>query len=284
MQSDVLPFTLYDTMDYAPVGMTDAPPGFQKRDAPTIQSRREDPPIQQHPGSGSGGSGTPLPREEPTVSTGGGGGKAVKQKPEEDIDLGALGFENMERKGQDIGNSKKTSDLWYIIIAVLVIDVIVLILCRFLPEVFGQALNRWYDLFGLSAVIADVLIIVIGFLIARYLWTGYVKDKYSEGQWSPLKFTGLLVGTQLIHDLAFYFGIIKQIPRGSNLMMDVFKDYAESGGAKILFGDAAMMVGSSLVAMSLKSQPFHIVASVATVAGYLVPYLLYSRNQYSVTR
>jgi hypothetical protein len=281
MQSDVLPFTLYDTMDYAPVGMTPAPQGFERRDTPTMNSRREDVPIQRHPGDSPEGSGTPLPREP---VTGGGGGKAVKQKPEEDIDLGELGFENLEKKGQDIGNSSKTSDLWYILVAVLVIDVIVLALCRFLPEVFGQSLNRWYDLFGLSAVISDVLIIVIGFLIARYVWTGYVKDKYSEGRWSPLKFTGLLVGTQLLHDLAFYFGIIKQIPRGSNLMMDVFKDYAESGGAKILFGDAAMMVGSSLVAMSLKSQPFHIVASIATVAGYIVPYLLYARNQYSVTR
>jgi len=281
MQSEVLPFTLYDSMDYAPVGMTPAPAGFERRDTPTMQTRREEAPMQQMQQMPSQPSGTPM---KPEPATGGGGGRAVKQKPEEDIDLGELGFENLEKKGQDIGNSNKTSDIWYILVAVLVVDIVVIALCRVLPEIFGQSINRWYDMFGLSAVLADVLIIVIGFFIGRYIWTGYVKDKYSDGSWSPLKFTGLLVGVQLLHDLAFYFGIIKQVPRGSNLMMDVFKDYAEGAGAKILFADAAMMAGSSILAMALKAQPFHIVASVASVAGYALPYLLYTRNQYSITR
>jgi hypothetical protein len=295
MQSDVLPFTLYDTLSYAPVGMVDIPPdeqpqqgqgqgqkapqGFERRDSPQLQQRGAEPPPMPPPPDMS--QDARLKNAPPQGATGGGGGYAVEQGPQEDIQLAFEDFGNGGAKGQDIGNYKKTSDLWYIIIAVLAIDVLVIALCRFLPEVFGSSLNRWYDLFSLNAVIADVLIIFIGFLIARYVWTGYAKEKFSDGKWSPLKFTGLSVAVQLVHDVLFYFGVITQVPRGQNAMMDVFKDYAASGGAKILFGDALMMVGSSVLAIGLKSQPWHIVASFASVVGYALPYLLYTRNQYS---
>lgn len=297
MQSDILPFTLYDTLSYAPVGMVDIPPdaqpqqaqqaqqaqkapaGFERRDSPQLQQRGAEPPPMPPPPDLS--QDARLKAAPPQGATGGGGGYAVEQGPQEDIQLAFEDFGSSSAKAQDIGNYKKTSDLWYIIIAVLAIDVIVIALCRFLPEVFGSSLNRWYDLFSLNAVIADVLIIFIGFLIARYVWTGYAKEKFADGKWSPLKFTGLTVLVQLVHDVLFYFGVITQVPRGSNAMIDVFKDYAASGGAKILFGDALMMVGSSVLAIGLKSQPWHIVASFASVVGYALPYLLYVRNQYS---
>jgi hypothetical protein len=269
MQSDILPFTAYDSMGYETVGQMAPPTGFARRDAPQIQSRNEQPVQQVHPGQGGG-------------ATGGGGGTAVQQKPQEDIDLSK--FEDYGEAKGDISNYNNMKDLLYIFIAVLVVDVVVIFLTRFFPEVFGAALNRWYDLFGLNAVIADVLIIVIGFIIARYVYTGYVKDKFAEGKWNPLIFTGTLVTTQLVHDLAFYFGIIKQVPRGNNAMMDLFKDYAESGGAKILFGDALMMIGSAGLAIVLKSQPGHVVASLATLFGYALPYILYTRNQFSTAR
>jgi hypothetical protein len=263
MQSDVLPFTMYDSMDYMTVGSTPPPQGFVHRDAPQVQSR------------------SPEPREMPAMmhqppaqgATGGGGGQAVKQKKQEDIDL--EDYMDYGSDKNDISNYHITSDLVYIIIAVLVVDVAVIILTRFFPEVFGTILNKWYNQFGLNAVIADVGIIVIGFLIGRYIYTAYVKEKFAEDKWSPLWFTGTMVVTQLVHDLAFYFGIIKQVPSGANAMIDVFKAYGESGGAKILFGDALMVVGSVLLAMGLKPLPMHAVAAIGSVATYLVPYFLY---------
>jgi hypothetical protein len=64
-------------------------------------------------------------------------------------------------------------------------------------------------------------------------------------------------------------------------MIDVFKDYS-TGGPKILAGDAAMMVASAGIAMLLKAQPMHIVASTAALVTYTLPYILYTKNQYSV--
>ena len=273
MQSDALPFTLYDSMDYgASMNNQPGPPGFARREAPMVQTRAPD-----------------MPQMAPTMytdappaqgATGGGGGTAVKQGPQEDIELG---FE-VQNTAKDISNYKIVKDLVYIILAVLFVDVVVIFLTRFVPEVFGASLNRWYDLFGLNAVIADVLIIVIGFIIARYVYTGYVKEKFADGKWSPLWFTGTAVGVQLIHDLLFYYGVITQVPRGQNMMMDVFKDYAASGGAKILFGDALMMIGSAGLAMALKTQPAHLVASFGALTAYALPYILYTKNQYSALR
>jgi len=273
MQSDILPFTAYDSMSYSTVNDVMPPAGFARRDAPQVQTRQE-PPREQMP---------PLHAPPAQGATGGGGGTAVKQGPQEDIDLESYA-DLLTVKKNDIGNYKNAWDLLYIFLAILAVEVLVIFMTRFFPEVFGQSLNRWYDLFGLNAVIADVGIIFIGFLLARYLYTGYLKEKFADGKWSPLIFTGGLVGVQLLHDLAFYFGVIKQVPRGQNAMMDVFKDYAESGGAKILFGDALMCIGSVAGAVILKQQPLHLVTFFGSLAAYAIPYILYTRNQFSVSR
>lgn len=266
MQSDVLPFTMYDSMGYESVNSQPPPSGFQHREAiaplpPQGNPQSRDlPPLHPPPAQGA---------------TGGGGGKAVEQKPQEDIQLD---FEDLSAEKKDISNYKRTSDFWYIFVGVLLVEVLVIFLVRYNPEMFGSALNRWYDLFGLNAVIADILIIVVGFVIGRYVYTSYVKPKFNDGKWNPLYFTGTLVAVQLLHDLLFYFGVIKQFPRGHNTMMDVFKDYTEGGSWKILLGDAGMMVASSLLAMELKASAGHVVTSVGLVALYALPYILYTKH------
>lgn len=286
MQSDVLPYTLYDSMDYSSwdngISGAQQPQQQAQPQRPAVQSRTDAvtpmPPVPQlsqeqltRPLNELQGGGVATASATAPV--------AVKKAPvalnEGDIDIGP---EVIRPGGADIGDYKNVKDFLFIFIAVLFIDVLVIFLTRYFPDILGTNLNRWYDMFGLNAVIADVLIIVIGFAIARYVYTGYVKEKFTDGKWSPLYFTGTVVGVQLIHDLLFYFGIIKQIPRGHNAMMDVFKDYSETGGAKILGGDALMMVGSSLVAMFLKNQATHGVALFGMLVSYALPYILYTKK------
>ena len=264
MQSEVLPYTLYDSMDYSSVNSQPSPSGFAHRDAPVMQSKNDLMPMNDVP---------TLHALPPQGATGGGGGKAVKQKPQEDIELN---FEDMSSEKKDISKYNRVSDFWYIFVAVLIVEVIVIFLTRY-TDVFGPILNRWYDVFGLSAVLADVLIIVIGFAIGRYVYTGWVKDKFVEGKWSLLYFTGTLVAVQVIHDLLFYFGVINQMPLGKSSMIDIFKTYAEQGSWKILLGDAGMMIASSLLAMELKASAGHIVTSLGLVGLYAIPYLLASK-------
>lgn len=187
-------------------------------------------------------------------------------------------------KAADISDPNNVSDFIYICLAVLFVDVVVIFLVRFYPEIFGRSLNRWYDLFGLNAVLADVLVIVLGFVIARYVYTYLIAPKFLNGEWSPVVFTGTVVGTQLIHDILFYLCVILPLPRGQNLMMDIFKDYAASAGGKILLGDALMMTGSTVLAVVLKGLAADKVAFFGFLTAYALPYILYTRNQFTVLR
>lgn len=178
----------------------------------------------------------------------------------------------------NIGDVKNMSDWYFILLAILIIDIIVLFLTRYLPDILGKNLNVWYDRFTLSAVISDVFIIAIGFALARYAYSYFYPDAAEPFHlWA---FLGLLVGIQVLHDLIFYFFVIKPLPEGHNRMMDIFKAYS-GGGAKIIAGDAAMMVGSAFIAMSLKVAEPSVVAFIALLSVYTLPYILETKNKYS---
>ena len=265
-----LSYSMWDADDGQTSGAPAAPPGFQGRDAVASQQQADLQKLKQ------GGSGpVPMP-PAPSVA------QAPPPPPKTmDVDITDtqvdLGSRLLPEKPADIGDYNRVSDLVYIFVAVLLVDVLVIFACRYAPEIFGSIINKWYDLFGLNAVIADVMIIVIGFMVARHVWGLWFKNKYSGGKWSPMKFTGLLVVVQMIHDLMFYYGVILPVPRGHNAMIDVFKDYAASGGWKILGADAGMMVLSAGLAMLFKSLPGYAVASVFALTSYALPYILYKK-------
>lgn len=182
-------------------------------------------------------------------------------------------------KVPDISDYKNNKDLIILAIAILAVDVTVLFLARYYPEFFAKDLNDWYDKFHLNAVISDVAIILIGFVIARYVYTEYIGPKYG---WNPLFFLGLLVIIQAIHDIFFYVAVIKPIPEKHNAMIDVFKGYAKNGGALVIVGDALLMLGSAAAAFALKSQPDHIISSFAILVAYTLPYILYTKPRWRV--
>ena len=177
----------------------------------------------------------------------------------------------------DITNPEDAQDWWYILLAILIVDVVVIFLTKYLPDILGESINLWYERFGLNAVISDVLIIALGFFMARYAYTHFVPASYGFNLWYFLAF---LVGIQLVHDLFFYFAIIKPIPQGHNRMIDVFKRYS-SGGVKILLSDAAMMIASALIAMSLKEGGPEVYAGVSLLTVYTLPYILETKNKFS---
>jgi hypothetical protein len=163
-----------------------------------------------------------------------------------------------------------------ILVGVLIVDLIVIFLVRYFPGFWGSTINVWYDRFGLSAVIADVLVIVLGFMLAQYVYKNYLKPEYG---WNSLLFGVLLVAVQVVHDLLFYFGVIQPIPEGHNGMMDVFKTYAERGGAKVIVADTAMMLGSFGIASWLAGAGVQATAFSGVLAAYAVPYILTTRWQ-----
>lgn len=172
----------------------------------------------------------------------------------------------------NIGNYKATEDWWFLLPAILLVDTVVIILVRYFPYTFGRPINDWYDEFGLAAVLSDVSIIAIGIAITRYIYTIFFMEQ--EG-WSIGYFLALAVLVQVVHDVAFAFGVVQKIPRGHNSMIDTFKAYVE-GGPKIIAVDSLMVVGSVGLAAALKNTDLHYTNSMALVTVYVLSYILYT--------
>jgi hypothetical protein len=173
---------------------------------------------------------------------------------------------------ENVGNYKANEDWWFFIPAIIFVDTVIVFLARFMPQTFGIPVNQWYDEFGLAAVLSDVTIIAIGIAIARYIYTAFFMEQ--EG-WSIWYFIGLAVLIQLVHDLAFAFGIVAKIPKGHNSMIDVFKAYVE-GGPKILLVDSLMVAGSIGLAAFMKGQDYHYTVSLSLVTLYALSYILFT--------
>lgn len=133
----------------------------------------------------------------------------------------------------------------------------------------SKSLKEWYNLYGLAAVMADVLSLVIGVLIASFLYP-LLFSKYHLGY-----FIGLAVLVQFCHDILFA-GFFLGVPRGKSRILDTFKDYAKENGYTILLADAAMIVSTILISTLLEKLSSRTHSVVFIVLLYLVPYFLYS--------
>jgi hypothetical protein len=179
---------------------------------------------------------------------------------------------------EDISDMYNLADWSYLLVAAIAVEVIVIAITRFVPSFSGKYLNLWYSRFKLNAILADVLSVLIGFGLAKYFYTEFI---YPTNDWNPLYFTGTAVGIQMIHDILFYFGVIKQLPEGKNGIIDVMRPYGDAGGPKLVLGDSLIMTATSVGAMLLKATSPHIVLFLGLVAAYSLPYFLEVKNEFS---
>jgi len=169
---------------------------------------------------------------------------------------------------KNIGDFNKVSDYLPLFNAVLITDLFVILLLN-ITVIKSKVLRQWYSQYNLSAVIADVLIILIGLIITRAIYY-YIFDSFSL-----LKFIILAVIVQITHDILFYV-FFSSIPRGVNKMIDTFKDYANDVSYKAILADGGMMIMACLIASYLvnKNTNTNIIVLISFV--YLLPYLLYN--------
>jgi hypothetical protein len=111
------------------------------------------------------------------------------------------------------------------------VDLIGVVLAKL--GLLGTYLPKWYADFGVIAVAADILVIVLAIALAMFLAPGA----------SGLALMTVAFGVQIVHDIVLY-GIIRAVPKGQNQIMDLFKLYAAEGSWKILLADAIMVTGS----------------------------------------
>jgi hypothetical protein len=178
----------------------------------------------------------------------------------------------------DISDYHNLNDIFIIFFAILMMEVGLIFSVRYIPALFGdlyKTLNEWYSTFQFTAVISDVLIILLMFIIARYIYTLWIKPRYG---WNPLIFVGLLIGLQIMRELLFYLTAILPIPFGKNQLIDLFKQYSMRATPKIIGGNMLLISIAALIAFYYKTQPMHILVTASVLALYNITYVLYTRQ------
>jgi len=169
---------------------------------------------------------------------------------------------------KNIANFNNTSDYLPLFTAALITDLFVISLLN-TKVIKSKVLREWYSEYNLSAVIADVLIILIGLIITRAVYYS-IFDEFSI-----IKFSLLAVAIQMIHDVLFYV-LFSNVPHGVNRMLDTFKDYAGEVSYKAILSDSGMMVMASLIASYLAGKSLNTNIIFMIVSLYVLPYMLYN--------
>ena len=170
----------------------------------------------------------------------------------------------------DISNFNKLQDYLPMLNGSIIADIIVLLIVYYTPYFNSHYLMKWYETYRLSAVIADVLILVIGLIITRYIF------KYFNLKWNIFLFLAILLGVQIAHDYLFYL-FFSYVPRGVNNMLDLFKDYAKEVNVGAIMGDSFMIVIAALLSSYFAGFSLHTNIILLICSVYLIPYILYTK-------
>lgn len=149
-------------------------------------------------------------------------------------------------------------------------DLVILFIVYYTPYFDSFFLKKWYETYRLSAVIADVLILVIGFILTRAVFT------YFNWTWNIYLFLGIILLIQIIHDILFALFFLT-IPKGVNKMLDLFKSYSKEAGINAILGDSFMIVITVIFAYLFSMFSFNSNIISLIVLCYLIPYIIYTK-------
>uniref|UniRef100_A0A6C0LBW0 Uncharacterized protein n=1 Tax=viral metagenome TaxID=1070528 RepID=A0A6C0LBW0_9ZZZZ len=169
---------------------------------------------------------------------------------------------------KDISQFDNIDDYLPIITAILIVEIITIIL-SFTNITESKFLKVWYKDYKLYAVLADVSLIFLGFVITRALYP-YVFDEFSI-----INFILLMVVIQAIHDILFYL-MITSIPKGVNKIIDILKDYADEISYWAIIGDSMMMISSALIAAYIAYFEVNTNIIIFAFLVYILQFILYT--------
>lgn len=152
-----------------------------------------------------------------------------------------------------------------LVTAVVWVDFITIALSR--VRNLGKSLDAWYERFGIMAILSDCLIILLGILIAQFL--------FPRGDVMTIVVASVII--QLVHDGLFYLFIIQPIPQGHNRMIDLFKEYANENGWKILMADSIMIASTVVLASYIQTLPVKMQIFKLLLGLYAMTYIIYTR-------
>jgi hypothetical protein len=134
----------------------------------------------------------------------------------------------------------------------------------------SKQLTKWYKRYRFAAVLADVMIVFLVIVAARFVYPWFFSSFHVVG------FLLVAVVIQVLHDV-FFALFVKIIPTGWNHMLDFFKDYIQEAGVMEIFSDSVMMICSCLLASYYAGFSFNVNIVNLLCTLYFVPYVLYMR-------
>ena len=170
-----------------------------------------------------------------------------------------------------IHNFFETKDYLPILNGSILAEIVILLIVFYSPFFQSSNLRKWYTNYRLGAVIADVLILVIGLVIARAIFTYYGLS------WNIYKFVLVVLIIQVIHDVLFYI-FFKSVPLGKNHMLDLFKKYAKEVKGGAILGDSFMIIIATLLSSFLACYSLNTNIIVLIVSVYFIPYLIFTEK------
>ena len=160
--------------------------------------------------------------------------------------------------------------------ALFIVEAFLLTNFRLFPILWGDMINVWYDKFGLVAIMLDVLIVLIGFWITQQLYNYFYGTTI---KFSLIKFLLLFLCIQIIHDILFYFLLLKPSKPGSNAIFNLINSYGKKHGGLTILGDSLMVVLAVCMAWLLltKDVSFSTYMICILLSLYMIGYLLYMK-------
>lgn len=170
-----------------------------------------------------------------------------------------------------VSNFMNNDELLPIVTANLWVDLVIIFIAMSGIIYTGKTLKLWYKKYRLSAVIADMFSIILGMILLRYI-VYRLNIKVNLFQ-----FILLGIGLCAIHDILFYL-FFKSVPRGSNHMLDFFKDYSKDLGYTAIIGDIILVIWAIILSSLLKNNSKKMNIITLFIGIYLIPYIIYMKD------
>jgi hypothetical protein len=165
--------------------------------------------------------------------------------------------------------------------ATALIEVFMMYLFKFTKQ-SSTTINNWYDHLGWSAIILDVLSILIGFYIAKFMYYYLVENNYISKKNEFINFMIILISVQVLHDFLFYFLVIKPYPSKVNLVIDEFKEYAKFYQTKAVVADSLIYLSiTPILYYYIQYQSNSVNTFTTLVCFYLTSYLLHQKATFN---
>jgi uncharacterized protein YacL len=151
-------------------------------------------------------------------------------------------------------------------IAAAIVDFVTIVLSKFFFNM-GTSLDKWYAKFGMTAVLSDVLVMVLGIQLALFI----------EPKAGIFLLLVMAVSIQIIHDILFYFLVIETVPHGQNEIIDLFKEYASEMSWTIVVYDSFMIGSTVFLAHTLAKIQQTSVNFIGLLTVYALTYIVYTK-------